>query len=102
MKKYLKLILNIVIPILFLYLICVWGPRVIMFFLPFVIGWVISVIANPLVRFFEKRLKMVRKHSSVLIVVGVLTLIIAALYLLISKLIYETIGFVEQIGRAHV
>ncbi|RKD31166.1 sporulation integral membrane protein YtvI [Lacrimispora algidixylanolytica] len=99
MKKYLKLILNIVIPILFLYLICVWGPRVIKFFLPFVIGWVISVIANPLVRFFEKRLKIVRKHSSVLIVVGVLTLIIAALYFLISKLIYETIGFVEHVPQ---
>ena len=98
-KKYLKLILNIIIPILFLYLVCVWGPRVMKFFLPFVIGWVIAVIANPLVRFLEKRLKIVRKHSSVLIVVGVLTLIIVALYFLISKLIYETIGFVEHIPQ---
>lgn len=98
-KKYLKLILNIVIPILFLYLICVWGPRLLKFFLPFVIGWAISVIANPLVRFFEKRLKIVRKHSSVLIVVTVLFLIITALYFLVSKLVYETIGFVGDIPQ---
>ena len=98
-KKYLKLILNIVIPILFLYLICVWGPRLLRFFLPFVIGWVIAAIANPLVRFLEKRLKIVRKHSSVLIVVTVLSLIIAALYFLVSKLVYETIGFVGDIPQ---
>ncbi|GLC79100.1 sporulation integral membrane protein YtvI [Lacrimispora brassicae] len=98
-KKYCRVILNIVIPILFLYLICVWGPRLLSFFLPFVIGWIISVIANPLVRFLEKRLKIVRKHSSVLIVVAVLALIITALYFLISMLISEAAGFARDIPK---
>lgn len=96
-KKYSRILLNIIIPILFFYLIYVWGPKILRFFLPFVIGWVISVIANPLVRFLEKRLKLVRKHSSVLIVVAVLALIIGVLYLLVSKLIAEAAGFVDDI-----
>jgi len=96
-KKYSRILLNIIIPIVFTYLICIWGPRILNFFLPFVIGWVISVIANPLVRLLEKRLKLVRKHSSVLIVVAVLALIIGAFYLIISKLISEAAGFVKDI-----
>lgn len=96
-KKYCRIILNIIIPIVFFYFICVWGPRLLIFFLPFVIGWVIAVIANPLVRLLEKRLRIVRKHSSVLIVVAVLALIIAAFYFLITKLISEAAGFVEDI-----
>lgn len=98
-RKYCRIILNIVIPILLLYLVCVWGPRLLRFFLPFVIGWVISVIANPLVRFLEKRVKIIRKHSSMLIVVAVLALIIGMIYLLISKLISEAAGFVGDIPR---
>lgn len=95
LKKYLRLILNILIPVLFFYLLCVWGPRILNFFYPFVIGWIIAVIANPLVRFLEKRLKIVRKHGSVLIVVSVISLIIIVFYFLISKLISETAGFVQ-------
>ena len=29
-------------------------PRILGFFMPFVIGWVISLMANPLVKFLEK------------------------------------------------
>ncbi|WP_077613379.1 sporulation integral membrane protein YtvI [Clostridium sp. Marseille-P2415] len=96
-RKYFKILLNIVIPILFLYLVCVWGPRLLKFFLPFVIGWVISVIANPLVRFLEKRVKIVRKHSSMLIVIAVLALIIAAFYFLFAKLIAEASGLIGDL-----
>lgn len=95
--KYCRIILNIIIPVLLLYLICVWGPRLLRFFLPFVIGWAIAVIANPLVRFLEKRLKIVRKHSSMLIVVAVLALIIGVIYLLVSKLIAEAAGLARDI-----
>lgn len=98
-RKYSKVILNIVIPIFLLYGVCVWGPKLLKFFLPFVIGWVIAMIANPLVRFLEKRLKIVRKHSSMLIVVAVLGLIITLIYFLVSKLITEAAGFASEIPR---
>ena len=48
--------------------------------MPFVIGWIIAMIANPLVRFMEKRVKIVRKHSSAIIIILVILAVIGALY----------------------
>ena len=67
-RRYARLILNIVIPMVEILLLCLLGPKLLKFFMPFVIGWIIAMIANPLVRFLESRVKLVRKHSSVLIV----------------------------------
>ena len=52
--------------------------------MPFVVGWIIAMIANPLVRFLERRLKLVRRHSSIVIVAGALALVIGLLYLAVS------------------
>lgn len=56
--------MNILVPVLTVYVVCVWGLRLLAFFAPFVIGWIVAMIANPLVRFLEKKIKLVRKHSS--------------------------------------
>lgn len=84
-KHYFRLILNIVIPLTGWLLVCLMGPRLLKFFMPFVIGWVIAMIANPLVRFLERRLKLVRRHSSLVIVVAALALVLGLFYLLLSK-----------------
>lgn len=96
-KRYLRVILNIIIPLTGIFVACYFGPKVLRFFMPFVIGWVIALIANPLVRLLERKLKIVRKHSSVMIVVVVLALIIGALYLIISKLVIEAVGFAKDL-----
>lgn len=96
-KKYLRIILNIIIPLTGLYLVCVWGPRVLGFFIPFVIGWMIALIANPLVRFLEKHLKIVRKHGSMLIIAGVLALIISLLYFVLGKAYVEIREFIGDL-----
>lgn len=97
MKKYIRIFLNILIPLLGIYLVCFWGPRLLGFFMPFVIGWGIALIANPLVRILERRLKIVRRHSSVLIIIIVLGLIIGLLYLAISRLYVELFGFAKAL-----
>lgn len=96
-KKYTKVILNIIFPMITLLLACFLLPKLLKFFLPFVIGWIIAMIANPLVHFLEKRLKIVRKHSSVMIVVVVLGAIIGVLYFLISRLITQAVGFSQDL-----
>ena len=75
----------IVIPLTGWLLICLLGPKLMKFFMPFVIGWVIAMIANPLVRFLERRVKLVRRHSSIVIVAAALALVIGLLYLLVSR-----------------
>lgn len=72
-------------------------PKLLVFFLPFVVGWIISMIANPLVRFLERKLKIVRKHSSMLIIITVIGLIVLAAYLAGAKLVREISGFFSTI-----
>lgn len=96
-KKYLRMILNIVIPLAGLCLVCFLGPKLLSFFMPFVIGWIIAMIANPLVRFLERHLKLVRRHGSMVIIVGVLVLVIGLLYLAITWIYSELAGFVGDL-----
>lgn len=100
-KKYVRVLLNILIPIAAVFLVVFWGPRIVRWSMPLVIAWLISLIANPLVRFLERRLKIVRKHSSVVIVVLVLSLIVFAGYFLIAKVIEEGVKFAGDLPRLY-
>ncbi len=88
-RRILRILLNILIPAMKILLVCVGGLWLLKFFLPFVIGWLIAMVANPLVKFLERRLNLVRKHSSVIIVVAVLAGIIGGLYFLVGRVIIE-------------
>ena len=75
-RKYAKVILNIIFPAACIgFAVCIL-PRLLIYFMPFVIGWILAMMANPLVRFLERRMKLVRKHSSMLIVVLALAVVI--------------------------
>lgn len=65
------------------------GWKLLGFFMPFVIGWIIAAIASPLVNWLEKKLKIVKKLGSALIVILVLALIVLAVYFGISRLAAE-------------
>ena len=61
-KTYLKVIMNLGLAVVVALLILLLVPKVLVFFAPFVAGWIIAMIANPLVRFFEEKLKIRRKE----------------------------------------
>ncbi|RGY96091.1 sporulation integral membrane protein YtvI [Clostridium sp. AM58-1XD] len=96
-KKYTRVLLNIIIPLAGICLVVFAVPRLLKFFMPFVIGWVLAMIANPLVRFLEKRVKMVRKHSSMVIVIVVLAAVIGLIYLILSRLAIEAGNFARDL-----
>ena len=54
----LRLILNIMIPASGWFFLCFLGPKLLGFFMPFVVGWIIAMIANPLVRFLESGIRV--------------------------------------------
>ena len=58
--KYLKILVNLLVAVFTIVCLCFIFPRLIVFFMPFVVGWIISMIANPLVRFLERKMKIVR------------------------------------------
>lgn len=96
-KKYLRMILNIAFPLAGLYLVCFLGPRLLSFFMPFVVGWVIALIANPLVKVLERKVKLVRRHGSMIIIVGVLAMIIGLFYLAFTWLYGELLAFSKDL-----
>lgn len=89
---YVKIIVDFFIALLVLLAFIFLVPKAVSFFLPFVIGWIIAMIANPLVRFLEKRMKIVRKHSSALIIISVLGGVVCLLYFGGSFLIRQIIA----------
>lgn len=80
MKRCFRMILNIVIPFLGLCLVIFLGPRLLHFFMPFVVGWILALLANPLVRFLGRRVKLVRRHGSMLIIIAALAIVIGLFY----------------------
>lgn len=85
-RQYLKIAINLIIAVGALLLVVLLVPKIILFFVPFIIGWIIASIANPLVSFLEKKLRIRRKAMSVFVIVLAITAVGAALYLLVSEL----------------
>lgn len=75
-------------------LFLVAGYQLMIFFMPFVIGWLIAAIAAPLVNLLEQKLKIVRKLGSALIIIAVLAGIVFLVYLLASTLRKEVQTFI--------
>lgn len=94
---YLKVFVNLGI-LLALLLVCIFiVPRVVIYFMPFVVGWIIALIASPLVRFFERQFKIKRKAGSAFVIISVIALVILAGYFLGVKLTEEMIDFVGEV-----
>lgn len=100
-KLYSKIVVNyLLFAALILFFVFVF-PKVIAFMWPFVVGWIIAMIANPLVRFLEKKLKILRRHGTAIVIISVLVLVIGLLYLLVYVLIKQGIGFAENLPEIY-
>ena len=96
-ERYLKAILNLFLTLAG-FLLLVWLlPKAVVYFLPFLIGWLIACLAGPPVKFFEEKLKIKRKAGSAFVVIVVIGLVILGLYLIFSHLIRQLVGFVEDL-----
>lgn len=65
--------------------------------MPFILGWLIALIASPVVHFFEEKLKVKRKAMTAVVIVAVLAVVVLFVYLLGAKLIKEGVNFVNEL-----
>ena len=91
--KYLKILFNYIFAIILTALIIFVLPWALEFFWPFVVAAIIAAIANPLVRFLEKKMNIRRKAGSVVVIVLTLAAVVAASYGIVYVLVSEVIGF---------
>lgn len=98
-RTYFKVFLNLGI-MLFILLFCIFLlPRIIIYFMPFVVGWLIGLVASPLVHFFEKRLKIRRKAGTAFVIIAVLALVILAGYFLSAKIAEQVVEFIGDVPK---
>ena len=93
---YIKAGTNVILYLLAAILVVIFVPKLFRFFLPFIIGWLISALANPAVKFCEK-IKFKRKASSAVMIVLILAVVILIVYGITVFLINQGVGLVESI-----
>ncbi len=91
-KVAVSLLFSLSATILFVY----FGLKAIFYFMPFVIGWILSVIAGPLVIFLEKRLRIMKKLGSAITIILVLAVCIGVIYLLGSRIWKEVLSLIDN------
>ena len=96
-KRCLKVLMNLGIALVILLLVIFLLPKVLVFFMPFLLGYLIAMIASPIVRFFEEKLKIKRKTGSVFVIVAVIALVILAVYLVGAMLVEQIIGLTADL-----
>ena len=78
--KYLKIACNLLWAVFLLIFVFAFLPKLLIYFMPFVVGMIFAMIANPMVKFLEKRIKINRKYGSVIMIVLVIGLVVLACY----------------------
>lgn len=102
MKKstlYIKASVNLLIYIFGILLAIFLLPKVIVFFMPFVIGLIVSAIASPMARFIERKIKFKKKASSAMVIVLLIAIIIAAGYGILVFLFNQGAGLVKSLPK---
>lgn len=100
-QLYYKIIANLLFTAAVFVLFFIVLPKLLVFFMPFFIAWIIACIANPLVSFLEKRIKIMRKHGSVIIIVLVLALLVGLIYLIALLLIREARDLMQNLPEIY-
>lgn len=96
-KKYIKVVLNLLTALVILCFVVVLLPKLAGFFMPFIIGWIIALIANPLVRFLDEKIRIRRKAGSAIVIIAVIALVVGAVYGACSILGRELSGFIQEL-----
>lgn len=96
-KRCLKVLMNLGIALVILLLVIFLLPKMMVFFMPFLLGYLIAMIASPIVRFFEEKLKIKRKTGSVFVIVAVIALVVLAVYLIGAMLVEQIIGLAADL-----
>lgn len=95
-RPYWQVAVSLVFSILATAAFIILGVKAIGFLMPFVVGWIISAIATPLVNWLEKRLKIVKKLGTAMIVIMVIGLIVLVGYFAVSRIAAEVTDLIQN------
>ncbi len=79
---YLKILCNLLLFLSVSILVIFALPKLLVFFMPFTVAWIIACIVTPIVKLVERHLKLKRKASMVFTVTFIIAIVVGALYLI--------------------
>lgn len=92
--KVLRKLIVLIISLFALYL-CF---KLAVFYMPFLIAFIISLLLEPAIRFFMRRCKLKRRTSSIIVMVVIIGIILGILIWIISTLITEGSNLLDNLG----
>lgn len=90
-KKYGKACVNLILAAVIVAVSIYIVPKIILLLMPFVLGWLLAVVVNPLVRFLEEKIKIQRKAGTILVAFSVIFGICFLVYTLGYRLMREVV-----------
>ena len=100
-RPYWKVIVSLIFSLLVTAFVVGAGVTLIRFLMPFVIGWIISCIANPVVCWLDKKLKIQKKFGSAIMIVVVIAAVVGVLYLFGSMIVKELGGLITNLPEIY-
>lgn len=94
-RKYGKACVNLIVVVVIVLGCFFVAPKVMLLFMPFIVGWFLALLANPPVRFFEEKIKIKRKAGSALVIVSVIAGICLFIYAVGNRLVRELVGLIR-------
>ena len=95
-ESYLDIIMELLVILAGALLLIFVLPKTLAFLWPFVAGWIISMIAHPVIEYLEKKVKLPKKFGSAILIAVVITAIIAVLYFAVRGIALQVFGFVQD------
>lgn len=96
-KAYCKALTNIALALIGVIILIVLLPKLLSFFMPFVVAWIIALLASPPVKFLEEKLKIRRKAGAACVIIAVIALIILIGYGIAAFLIEQIQGLMADL-----
>ncbi len=100
-RPYWKVIVSLTFSLLATIFVIIAGVEILRFLSPFVIGWLIACIANPVVCWLDKKLKIKRKLGSAIMITFVLGAVIGFLYLIVSMIVRELGEWIQSLPQLY-
>lgn len=98
-KHFGKIILNLTGAVFVLIFIVFLLPKIIVFFMPFLVGAIIALCAAPIVNFFEAHMKIKRKAGSAVTIILAISLVALILYGVGHFLFEQAQGFISNLPQ---
>lgn len=96
-----KIYVNIGLALVLILFVVFLLPRLLHFFAPLIVAWIVALIANPVIRFLEKRIKLMREHGTALVIVLVLVAISALMYGILAVIFGQISSLLQELPAVY-